>query len=85
MRSVAKYFMHLRNSTDELLDPEGVDLKDLEAVRQNVMAAARDILASDLRNGVVDLRFRIDAENDLGAVVYTLPFTHAFSIIPEAA
>ena len=80
-----RYFMHLRNSTDELLDPEGVDLVDLEAVRKNVMAAARDIMAGDLRNGVVDLRYRIDAEDEVGEVVYTLAFRHAFSTIPEAA
>ena len=80
-----RYFMHLRNSTDELLDPEGVDLVDLESVRKNVMAAARDIMAGDLRNGVVDLRYRIDAEDEVGEVVYTLAFRHAFSTIPEAA
>ncbi len=77
--------MHLRDGTDELLDPEGVELNDLESVRQKVMTAARDILAGDLRNGIVDLRYRIDAENDLGAIVYTLAFKHAFSIIPEPA
>ena len=82
---MARYFIHLRDSTDELLDAEGVELVDLEAVRQKVMTAARDILAGDLRNGVVDLRYRIDAENEGGSIVYTLPFKHAFSIIPEAA
>jgi hypothetical protein len=75
--------MHLRNSTDELLDPEGVELGDMEAVRKNVMTAARDILAGDLRNGVVDLRYRIDAEDGIGKIVYSLAFKHAFSIIPE--
>jgi hypothetical protein len=82
---VARYFMHLRNGTDELLDSEGVELVGLEAVRQNVMTAARDILGGDLRAGVMDLRYRIDAENEGGAIVYTLPFKQAFSIIPEAA
>lgn len=80
-----RYFMHLRDSTDELIDPEGVELVDLEAVRKNVMVAARDLLSGDLKNGVVDLRYRIDAEDDKGAIVYTLAFKHAFSIIPEAA
>lgn len=80
-----RYFMHLRDGTDELLDSEGVELDGLEAVRQNVMTAARDVLAGDLRNGVVDLRYRIDAENEGGVIVYTLAFKHAFSIIPEAA
>jgi len=82
---VARYFMHLRNGSDELLDSEGVELVDLEAVRQNVMTAARDILGGDLRAGVMDLRYRIDAENEGGAIVHTLAFKHAFSIIPEAA
>lgn len=82
---MARYFMHLRDGADELLDPEGVDLDSIEAVRKNVMTAARDVLAGDLRNGVVDLRYRIDAENEGGEIVYSLAFRHAFSIVPEAA
>jgi hypothetical protein len=77
--------MQLRDGTDDLLDPEGVELEDLEAVRERVMTAARDILASDLRNGLLDLRYRIEAETNLGAIVYTLAFKHAFNIIPEMA
>lgn len=80
-----RYYMHLRNGIDELLDFEGVELVDLDAVRHSTMAAVRDILSSDLRTGVMDLRYRIDAENERGAIVYTLPFKQAFSIIPEAA
>jgi hypothetical protein len=82
---VARYFMHLRDGIDELLDPEGLELHDLEAVRQKVMTAAGDILAGDLRNGIVDLRYRIDAEDEVGAIVYTLAFKHALSTIPESA
>jgi hypothetical protein len=77
--------MHLRNGLDELLDSEGVDLGDMEAIRKNVMTAARDILSGDLRNGLVDLRYRIDAEDELGKIVYTLAFKDAFRIIPETA
>jgi hypothetical protein len=80
---VPRFYMHLRDSKDELLDPEGVELADMDAVRKCVTMAARDILAGDVRNGIVDLRYRIDAENDGGQLVYTLPFKHAFSIIPE--
>jgi hypothetical protein len=64
--------MHLRNGTDELLDSEGIHLGNMEAIRRNVMNAARDILCGDLRNGVIDLRYRIDAEDELGKIVYTL-------------
>ena len=81
---MVQYFMHLRDSVDEILDPEGQDFADLDAVKKAVLFSARDLLAGDIRNGVIDLRYRIDAENGDGEIVYTLPFKHAFSVIPEA-
>ena len=69
--------MHLRDGVDEMLDPEGLEFADLESLRTAVLFAARDLIAGDIRNGIVDLRFRIDAEDENGAIVYTLPFRHA--------
>lgn len=80
-RFVARYFMHLRDGTEELLDPEGRDFASLEALRSAVLFSARDLLIGDLRNGLLDLRFRIDAHDDKGAIVYCLPFKHALNII----
>jgi len=80
-----RYFMHLRDGSEELLDAEGVELRGLDELRSRTLAAARDVIAGDLREGIIDLRFRIDAEDEAGAIVYTLAFKHAFSIIPEAA
>ena len=82
---MARYFMNLRDGTEELLDPEGVEYPSLDALRKAVLATARDLMSGDLRNGVVDLRFRIDAEDADGKLVYTLPFKHAVNIIPEPA
>jgi hypothetical protein len=80
-QSMARYFLHLRNSTDECLDPEGQDFPDLDSLRTAVLSCARDLVAGDIRNGIIDLRFRIDAENPHGETVYSLPFRHAVSII----
>lgn len=82
---MARYLMHLRNGTDETLDPEGMEFANVEALRQAVLFTARDLMAGDIRNGMIDLRFRIDAEDEDGAIVYSLPFRHALNIIPEAA
>ena len=82
---MARYFMHLRDGTHELLDPEGREFATLEAVRKAVLFTARDLLAGDVRNGLVDFRFRIDAHDETGAIVYSLRFKHAFSIIPEGS
>jgi hypothetical protein len=82
---VIRYFMHLRDGLDEMLDPEGLEFADIESLRTAVLFAARDLIAGDIRDGIVDLRSRIDAEDESGTIVYTLHFRHALNIIPEAA
>ena len=79
---MSRYFLHLRDHVEEMLDPEGVELPSLEAVKKAVLEAARDVMSGDLRNGLLDLRYRIDVENDQGAIIFTLPFEHAVKVIP---
>jgi hypothetical protein len=75
--------MNLRDGTEELLDPEGSDYGSLQALREAVLKTVRALMSADMLEGVVDLRFRIDAEDEHGVIVYTLPFKHALNIIPE--
>jgi hypothetical protein len=82
---LARYFMHLRDSTDEILDPEGSEFASMEALRAAVLMTVRDLMSGDIRGGIVDFRFRIDAEDEQGEIVYTLPFEHAINIIPATA
>ena len=82
---MARYFMHLRDSIDELLDPDGREFADMDALKKAVLLSVRDLIAGDIRDGVVDFRYRIDAEDEAGKIVYSLPFKHAFSIIPDIA
>ena len=80
---MTRYFMHLRDGTSELLDPDGVEFETLAALRTAVMMTIRDLMCGDVRNGLIDLRFRIDAEDEAGNIVYSLAFDDAISIIPE--
>jgi hypothetical protein len=80
---MARYFMHLRDGTEEVLDAEGREFPSLGALRYAVLYTARDLLAGDVRDGL--LRFRIDAEDAAGAIIYTLPFRDAVNTIPEGA
>lgn len=50
--SVARYYMQLRDGTDELLDPEGI-----------VLLSVRDLISGDVVSGEADMRFRVDAED----------------------
>jgi len=82
---VTKYFLHLRDSVDELLDPDGHEFAGMDALKAAVLFNVRDLMAGDLRTGIIDFRYRIDAEDENGNVVYSLPFKHAINIIPEVA
>ena len=80
---MTRYYMHLRDGTEQILDPEGLNYPNVEALRKAVLIAARDLMTGDIREGVLDFRFRIDAEDEGGVIIYSLPFKHAISIIPE--
>jgi len=77
-----RYFMQLRDGTEQLLDPDGIEYADLDELRKKVLIAVRDLISGDVTSGVVDLRFRIDAEDRDGLIVYTLGFDQALKIIP---
>lgn len=77
-----RFYLHLRDHVNEIVDPEGLDLADMDAVKVAVLGAARDLMSHDILTGLLDLRYRIDAEDAEGQVVYTLPFKHAVSVIP---
>jgi len=76
-----RFFLHLKDSKDEILDPEGVEMP-ADAVPGVALRAARDCIAGDVRSGRIDLHFRIEVFSDSGELVYTLPFTDAVEIAP---
>jgi hypothetical protein len=78
------YFMHLRDPSDEVLDPDGVRMPE-EAVANAALVAARDCIAHDVRSGWLDLRYRIDVQNENGEIVHTRHFSDAVEILPGTA
>ena len=75
------YRMHLRDGVDELLDPDGVHMPP-EAVPGAALRAARDCIAGDIMTGRIELKYRIEVEDEHRQVVHSLPFADAFEIIP---
>jgi hypothetical protein len=80
---MARYYMQLRDGTEHLLDPDGIESADLDELKKKVLIAVRGLMSEDIKGGVVDLRFRIDAEDREGIIVYTLAFAEAVKIIPD--
>jgi hypothetical protein len=79
---LALYYFHLRDGEDILLDPEGVDLSDREAVEKAALVTARALLGAEVREGRVRLDMRLDVEDEAGALVHRLAFADAVEIIP---
>ena len=79
---MARYYLHLRDATDEILDLEGIDFANFEALHAGTLACARDIMSDDIKNrGVMDQRYRIDVEDLTGAIIHTLSFKDAVTIM----
>jgi hypothetical protein len=76
-----RFFMHLRDGTDEVLDPDGI-VMPMDAVPGAALFMARDTMSHDVKNGRVELKCRIDVHNEEGEIVHSVPFTHAVEIVP---
>jgi hypothetical protein len=76
---MARYFMHLVDGDDTLLDPDGVEATD-ETVKGMALKCARDCIAGDAHRGLIKLSYRIEVQDEAGTVVYSLPFSDAVTI-----
>jgi len=78
---MARYFFHLRDGEDLLLDPEGRDLQSLESIAAVALYEARAIIGDEARSGRIQFDKRIDVEDEFGTVVHRLPFADAVKLV----
>jgi hypothetical protein len=74
---MARYSMHLRDGTENFVDPDALEFPSFEALRVAVLITACDLLKRDAGEGMLDGRFRIDAQDELGAIVYSVELDDA--------
>lgn len=77
-----RYFMHLVDSVDITLDPEGTEMPP-EAIVGAALAQARDCMAGDVKSGRLDFHYRIDVHDESGELVHSLPFQDALEIVGQ--
>lgn len=71
---MSRLFYQLRDETEDLLDPEGVELPDLKAAKKQALRCAYGIMANDVGEGKLNLNYRIEVENEAGKVIYVARF-----------
>ena len=74
------YYFHISNGNGFTEDVEGRDCPDLDAARVVAIAAARDIMASDIRRGLLDLCSFVEIEDEEKQLRVTVPFGEAVDL-----
>ena len=77
---VPLYYMHISNGAGFVEDEEGRELADEDVARAEAILAARDIMASELRTGELDLSSFIEVEDESRTLLFTLTFAEAVTI-----
>ena len=71
-----RFFVHIRGPGQGRSDDEfGLDFTDVETARSEVVRAARDIEHMFLAQGQDPRDYAIEVENDIGEMVFRLPFS----------
>ena len=76
---MARYFFHLHDGVDTLLDPEGREL-DADQVVAAVLGEARAMIAADVLGGRINLDQRIEVKDSAGKVVHQVAFQDAVEV-----
>jgi hypothetical protein len=74
--------MHISNGHGFAEDHEGRDLPDDETARAEAVKGARDLMASELRDGQLDLSSFIEVEDETHTLLFIVTFAEAVTIIP---
>ncbi|CAA9538991.1 MAG: hypothetical protein AVDCRST_MAG23-1738 [uncultured Sphingosinicella sp.] len=72
-----RYFFHLRQSQGYVIDDEGVELADGDAVLAAATIGARSIIAGEAMDGRLPLLSIIEVDDENGLRVLDLPFREA--------
>ena len=74
-----RFFFHVYDDTIAL-DDDGMDLPDVDAARQEALVGARSLICEEVSKGRVNLRHRIEVEDEDRRPVLTLPFGSAVQV-----
>ena len=77
---MARYFFHLRDGQDVLLDPEGREVDHLAQIAQLALKDARSMISQDALVGFIRFDRSIEVLDESGKVVHHLSFRDAIRI-----
>ena len=77
MTRVPRYYLHICNGSGFTEDKQGQELPDMDAARKEAIRGLRDISASELKRGEMNLGSFIEIEDEAGRLIMTVDFHDA--------
>ncbi len=82
MAPMPRFYFHVYNDVIAI-DEEGLELRDVEAAREQAMESARELVCEGIHKGHLNLDHRIEVENEAHENVLTLTYRDAFTVTGE--
>jgi hypothetical protein len=77
---MATFYTNAHTPAGAAKDPEGFEADTLELARESVVEAIRDLIASAVRTGEIDLTGTVDICDPGGRVLCTVPYSDALRV-----
>lgn len=78
-----RYYFHLRDGVERLLDPQGADVDDPAQLARMALKEARAVVAQEALEGEINLQQRIEIEDEGGNLIHSLSFADAVRIVSD--
>jgi hypothetical protein len=75
-----RFYLHVCNGNGFTEDSEGQDLPDVEAARALAITSARDIMADEMRGGMLNPASFIEVEDAERKLLFTVHFSDAYTV-----
>ena len=80
---MVRYYFHLHDGVERLLDPQGADVDDPAQLARMALKEARAVVAQEALEGEINLRQRIEIEDEGGNLIHSLSFADAVRIVSD--
>ena len=71
---MARYFIHVRNGSELIPDPEGVDLPNLDSAADEWRRVVREVLNEDAFRSELGADRQLEITDEQGRLVLLIPF-----------
>lgn len=76
---MSRYFFHIEDGEEQIKDLEGIELEGLDAVRDEALQSARELMSEGILNGRQSDGRRFVVTDEGGVIVAEIPFAEATS------